>query len=96
MNRARKPESFETLQVFLRQQKNSGLFKILSVYFQKRIWITNFLSPNVYEYISECTDYNDAVEVLWTQSIHEVFARCLLERDTNDLNEVFLLLARLK
>ena len=43
--------------------------------------LTNFVSPSVHEYFSECTEYDDAVKALkdiYVKPTNEVFARHLL------------------
>ncbi len=52
--------------------------------------LTNFVSPTVYEYFSECTDYATAIEALkktYVKPTNEVFARHLLNTRKQNASE---------
>ena len=89
MDKALKPEQFEgspntatSLKEFNHWLKTFEYFiEMLPQGLNKLKVLTNFVAPSVYDYFSECTTYDDAIETmkqLYVKPTTEVFARHLL------------------
>ena len=52
--------------------------------------LTNYLSPNVYQFIEDCVDYDsamDALQTVYVKPTNEVYARYLLATRWQQPNE---------
>ena len=99
MERALRPDRFDSMSNLPSSAKEySHWFKTFEIFLgvlpqtdlDRLKVLTNFLSPNVFEYASECETYEEAVQILrniYVKPANEVFARHILSIRKQQSNE---------